>query len=172
MNELNMCTQCGKAPASVEKGAMRLCESCAIEESRKLFKVVAGGKLITPEKPTLADVKEVVKDFIQHGQAEQRNKFVQSYATGAEVIFVDNQQNKRLIRITESEEAKIINDIVKNRSTSQKEFMFADVAMFPVGIAIKLDEIVKLAAKEDSTVFEKAKVLLNELTQPEPINKI
>jgi hypothetical protein len=50
--------------------------------------------------------------------------------------------------------------------------MFADVAMFPVGIAIKLDEIVKLAAKEDSSVFEKAKVLLNELTQPEQINKI
>ena len=91
-----------------------------------------------------------------------RNKAHKALVASVDIIFTGEDGQKRLVRTTAQEQEGVANRILSNRRTGNKSFMYRAVAVLPMEVAVKMDEIIHLAATADPQAQEKAKTLLAE----------
>lgn len=166
-----MCTTCGKRPAVVEKGPHKLCGLCAVEESKRLFAAVVGGKVIEKPEPDPVQPDKDMTIIDDHFTAPRPTPIKMPQIVGCDVVFIDEMGKRYLIRTVDSEQMEIVSRIVKNRKNGGRQFQYGEVEV--VGAAhfqdiVKMTGVmVRLAATEDEaelkSIRDEAKQLLAEM---------
>ena len=112
-------------------------------------------ELLIPPQP-----EQQEPTVLQLDMAALRSKAHKTLVSSVDIIFTGADGVKRLVRTTAQEQDGIANRILANRRTGNKGFMYRNVAVLPMEVALAFDEIVHLAAAGDVQAQAKAKTLL------------
>ena len=138
-----ICCKCGKNPIDHNYTEKRLCEPCAIAQSKLEWELYQkGGKVIDKEEPKIGDDGAKLLPFERKPKGPQ--------VTGAILVFTYDDNHQRQVRLTDEEQKTIIDQINFNRHTAKKEFQFKNVAIIPIEALVEIHGIIeKVAAGED-----------------------
>ncbi len=148
-----LCTKCGKNPIAMENGGAKWCWQCLGIDPLTVPKE-HGGKGVVIDAPA-EDSNVVMLDF-----SKLTNKQKMQNVVGVDVLFVDKDGNRKLVRTTDSEQQSIAKRLIDNRTAGRRTFQFGDAMILPLGVAKKMEEVVQLSAVNDPKAQQLALALL------------
>ncbi len=157
------CTRCKQGKAVVEKGVEMLCQQCAEKELTMISTAVMGGQMLS------ASAKQPAN--IIHANFDPDDKSAKTtYVESVDIIFNDNEGNKRLVRTVHSEQMAIAEKIIENRKFGKREFQYGDVAVIPAKMAFEMSQLIECLARENTAadfmiLSQRAQKLLAEVKE-------
>lgn len=153
-----LCTKCGIRPIAMENGNAKWCWQCLGVDPNIVPPEYGGAGKVIDLQPGNESPNVIQIPFTRHPKKGTAVK-------GVDVIFVDGQGNKTLVRTTEAEQMDIARKLTDNRRCGKRTFQFASVAVLPLAVAQRMEEIVHLASANDPKAQTEALKMLAEVSE-------
>lgn len=147
------CMKCGLKDAELQYGDKMYCEDCGTQLSKDLYQATLNGAKVLDDKKKVEDGMEI--PFPKNPKPEAKQ------VIGCEVVFVYNDDTRRLVRTVTSEQIKIVKGIVDNRREAKREFQFMDIELAPAGMMNKMNELILAVADGKEDAVENCKRWVN-----------